>query len=243
MGTNNKANDYSGVDLHAMEAAKNQNEWLMREFRPYLGEHVCEVGAGQGNLTSQLLNESISSLTSFEPSDAMHVKLKQKFNDAESFAAIHGTINPRDSSYEGAFNSMVYINVLEHIEDDRKELEEVHRCLQDNGFLLIYVPALRWLYSDFDKRIGHYRRYHKNELIELVQNVSFKIIQARYVDISGIIPWYVAMVVLKKNLNPFTVMLYDSLVFPVSKSLESVVTPPIGKNILLIAQKREFSER
>ncbi len=236
--SNNRESEYKGTDLEAMENANNQNEWILNEFRPYLGKQVCEVGAGQGNLTSLLLSEKIDSLTSFEPSENMFVRLEKTFPSASNFNPVNQSLSEEPDQWKGAFDSITYINVLEHIEDDKKELRHAFGCLKENGYLLIFVPALSWLYSSFDREIGHYRRYHKNNLVSITQIAQFNIVQAKYVDMLGIVPWYIFLVLLRQNLSPTGVSLYNKLITPLARKIESVVPPPLGKNLLLIAQKK-----
>ena len=135
-------------------------------------------------------------------------------------------------------DSVIYINVLEHIEDDRLELETVHRTLREKGCVFIFVPALPMLFSEFDKHIGHYRRYRKKELTEKCRNAGFKILVNNYFDISGIIPWLLKYRLMKSTtMSSESVRLYDKFVVPTAKPLEKFLTPPIGKNLLVVAEK------
>ena len=94
---------------------------------------------------------------------------------------------------------MVYVNVLEHIENDKQELFYINQSLKTGGYVCIFVPALAWLYSDFDASIGHYRRYYKKQLIDLVEKAGFEIVKISYFDIMGIIPWFIFLRFLRKN--------------------------------------------
>ena len=100
-----------------------------------------------------------------------------------------------------------------------------------------WVPALQWLYSDFDKKIGHYRRYHKDTLASLVTSTGFTIQKIKYMDICGILPWLIAFKWLKLSMSGGKVSLYDSLVVPPERFLEELFEPPIGKNLILVARK------
>ena len=87
-------------------------------------------------------------------------------------------------------DTIIYINVLEHIEDDLTELETVHKTLMPGGRVCIFVPALPILYSEFDKNIGHFRRYRKNDLIEKCEKAGFEIILSRNFDFLEF-PWVI----------------------------------------------------
>jgi hypothetical protein len=132
---------------------------------------------------------------------------------------------------------VAYVNVLEHIEDDRLALQHAYKTLRSNGHLLIFVPALKFLYSELDSKVGHFRRYSKRELIHVVTSAGFNIKSCRYFDVMGVIPWYIAFVLLKQTTTGTNVTLYDRIVVPVMRHVESLVTPPIGKNLLLVARK------
>ena len=136
-----------------------------------------------------------------------------------------------------AIDSVLYINVLEHIEDDRAELLNAYRALPAGGCLLLFVPALPQLYSEVDRSMGHFRRYYKKELIQRVKEAGFEVENARYFDLAGIIPWYVNFVLLKNTFSAGSVALYDKVVVPSMRLFEKLITLPIGKNILLVARK------
>ncbi len=229
--------NYAGKELEAMSFANNYYTALIRLLSPYLGKKVAEVGAGIGNLSTLILKENISNLTAVEPSENLFPLLCETLKEESNKVAVNNYFHEISHSYQSYFDSILYVNVLEHIEDDKKELEYIKHSLKQNGHVCIFVPALSWLYSDFDKSIGHYRRYHKKELVRLIQSSGFKIIKAEYIDFFGIFPWYISLVLLRNKLNVKHVKLYDKYIFPVTKIVESIFSLPIGKNLLLVAQK------
>lgn len=231
----NNISAYSGKDLEAMFFAINYHEWIIAEFYPYLGSLVAEVGAGKGDLSRLLLETGIKSLKAFEPSQNMYQRLGEVLRQDNRAEAINGFL--ASASAEENYDSVLYVNVLEHIEDDVSELAIAYEALKLNGHLLIFAPALPWLYSDLDKKVGHLRRYDKKDLVNLVQGTGFKIVKIRYFDIVGIIPWYLNFVLLKNSMNGSGVSLYDRFIVPPMRFLESRVPPPVGKNVLLIAKK------
>ncbi len=230
-----KMPQYFGKDLEAMSFAANYHKWIMSEFFPYLGSSVAEVGAGTGNFSKLILKTDIKSLKAFEPSQNMYQSLAEIINQDKRAEAINGFFGDLDTGER--FDSVLYVNVLEHIENDAAELAKVYKALNLNGHLLIFVPALPWLYSNLDKQVGHFRRYKKKGLIALTQQAGFAIVKARYFDIAGIIPWYVNFVLLKNSISGGSVSLYDKLVVPLMRRLERRLPPPIGKNVLLVAKK------
>jgi SAM-dependent methyltransferase len=198
---------------------------------------VAEIGAGIGNFSSLLLKKGVKQLVAFEPSENMYHRLEQRLAVYPGVEVIQGFFKDSLSEYKGYFDSVVYVNVLEHVEDDKEEMSCVVSSLKKNGFVCIFVPALSWLYSHLDKKLNHYRRYHKKDIIRLFQGAGLEIVKVRYFDFLGIFPWYIKFTLLKQSMKSGNVQLYDKMVVPVMRCLESIITPPIGKNILAVAQK------
>jgi SAM-dependent methyltransferase len=233
---------YEGEDLEAMSAAKKYYAWIVHTIKPYLGNHIVEGGAGAGTF-SQLLRDvgEPEHLTLIEPSKKTHAILKDRIvsTDKTKVHTINDYLKGNEKRLKGSADTFVYINVFEHIEDDRKELEMISSSLQKGGHAIIFVPALKMLYSEFDRGIGHYRRYNKARLRSLAEKAGMEVVSMRYMDMAGILPWYVNMVLLKnKNLSPSMVRLYDTFFVPVIRAIESIVQAPVGKNVLLVAKKR-----
>jgi SAM-dependent methyltransferase len=226
---------YPGKELEAMSFAVNYHRWIIDEFEPYLGETIAEVGAGIGSVSRLLLGKRIKRLFAFEPSHNMYPLLEEELRQEERAKAVNDFFSPQYAQ-EG-FDSVVYINILEHVQDDRTELANALAALKPKGHLLLFVPALAWLYSDIDRQMGHFRRYTKKHLSCLIKDVGFTLVKARYFDLAGIIPWYVNFVLLGSSFGSGRVSLYDKLVVPTMKLIESAIPLPIGKNVLLIGKK------
>ncbi len=227
---------YFGKDLEAMAFAANYHEWIMEEFKPYLGQSVAEVGAGTGDFSICILKH-IRNLVAFEPSDNIFPLLKTRFENDTRVETIHGTFTDEHPAFQGYFDSIFYINVLEHIENDEAELSHVYRTLRHGGHALIFVPALSFLYGELDKKLGHYRRYHKKDLIRIATRTEFTIRKIKYFDIAGILPWLIFFVILRRSMNAGKMSLYDRWIVPLMKRIEQRITPPVGKNLLLVLQK------
>ena len=228
---------YFGRDLEAMSFAKNYHDWIMEEFYPFIGDYVAEVGAGTGEISKLICKHPVSKFVGFEPSENMFPLLKTNLEDYKNIDVVNSCFGEACGKYENKFDSIFYINVLEHIQDDKKELEYIRYALKDKGYLLIFVPAIPWLYSRLDGLLGHFKRYRKNELGQMIENAGFDLVKIKYFDIAGIVPWYVVYVLMKRVMTTNNVYQYDRYVVPLMKRLESIVSPPIGKNILLVAKK------
>ena len=233
--TQENVGQYFGKDLEAMSFANNYHRWLIAEFMPYIKGAVAEVGAGVGNVSRLILEADIESLAAFEPSANMYPLLQEALSTDKRAQAVNGFFG--EGQVGEGFDTVMYVNVLEHIEDDAAELAKVRAALAQEGYLLIFVPALPWLYSELDRQVGHFRRYTKSGLVELVQKAGFSIVDVHYFDVAGILPWYIHFTLLKNQIGGGSVSLYDRLVVPTMRVIEGLVPPPIGKNLLLVAKK------
>jgi SAM-dependent methyltransferase len=241
----NSAFAYPGRELEAMSEASNYHRWILEVFAPYLGRHLVEVGAGLGSFSELILSRhACETLSLVEPSGEMYQQLVAR---ARSLPA-----TPRVLTYHANFpqaaplisathplDSVLYVNVLEHIADDEAELDAIHNALSDHGRLFLFVPALRWLYGAFDERVGHVRRYTKAELETKLRRAGFQPIVSRYFDLPGVAPWWIKYRLLKSaTMDPGAVRFYDRYVVPVARRVESLINPPVGKNVIVIAEKR-----
>lgn len=234
---------YAGRDLEVMAFAENYHRWILQVFKPFLGMRVVEVGAGTGSFSQLVLEHSITSLSLVEPSTRMHQILSQRITQSDAGMRIktYNTlfVNVADQiKLRQQPDSIIYVNVMEHIEDDMAELRAVYQTLERDGRLFIFVPALQWLFGGFDRQIGHYRRYSRSELEKKCIRAGFKIVKSVYFDFAGIVPWGIKYRLLKsKTLEIRSVKFYDRFVVPAARAIESMIEPPIGKSVLLIAEK------
>ena len=231
---------YIGTDLESMSFAKNYHRWILEQFRPYLGKRLVEVGAGTGNFSELLATLEPDALTLVEPS-MMARKLRTRFSNplfhkVQIFDSLFREVSEDIRSCRP--DSIIYVNVLEHIEDDRSELDAVCTTLRPGGRIFVFVPAHQWLYGEFDRSVGHYRRYKRNDLEEKCTSAGFRILHSIYFDLIGIVPWWIKFRLIKSNhLTPGSVRIYDRHFIPIIRYVETILAPPIGKNILLIAEK------
>ena len=234
---------YVGKDLEAMSFAVNYHRWILASFAPYLGTRVVEVGAGTGSFSEMLLERRPQSLSLVEPSPSMFEQLSgqvQQSHDAvdlqlynETFDRVAAQIRSRQQP-----DSIVYVNVLEHTADDESEIRVISETLGPGGRVFIFVPALSWLYGSFDREINHYRRYSRRELESKCRAAGFRILVSRYFDLPGVLPWWLKYRVLQsRKMKPGAVRFYDWAVVPIARRLEARFVPPLGKNILLVAEK------
>ena len=234
---------YEGTDLESMSFALNYHRWILELFAPYMGSRLVEVGAGTGSFSELILERKPESLTLVEPSGEMYSFLDRRARewaagaDVETRNSLFGAV-AEELRTERRPDSIIYVNVLEHVPDDEAELRAVHRTLAPGGRVFIFVPAFGWLYGGFDQRVAHVRRYTRPELEAKCVAAGFKVLKSIYFDFAGVAPWWVKYRLLKSDsMEPGLVKLYDRCVVPFVKVAERIVPPPLGKNILLVAEK------
>jgi SAM-dependent methyltransferase len=241
-------NDYAGKKelLVCENSLESYNQFIVKEFfrSSNLGKsetvsndnvkqrRVLDFGAGLGSLAliwRELTNFDVECLEI--DTEQLQVLKSRGFVVWESLSEVKDGI------------SFVYSsNVLEHIEDDQKCLENLAYLLEADGRIGIYVPAFMILFSDLDRSVGHYRRYEKRELIKKVESSGLKVLECRYVDSLGFFATFLIKLFGWRSTgnigSPSSLRFYDKVIFPMSRILDRLTLGKIlGKNIFLIAQK------
>lgn len=232
-----KIKKYQGVSiLEVLEGADNYNSWIADQFLAHTKSPVMEFGAGTGNITQFVSRKHL--LTATEIDDELLDKLKKQYLNKKGISVIHYDItkNP-PKELQNKFNTIYSSNVLEHVEDDREALTNLRKTLIKNGRLILLVPAKKRFYGRLDKSLGHFRRYEKDELISVIEKSGFEIEKLYYFNILGLLAWKIRDVITKENeLKSTQIKLFDSIV-PVLKLIESMVKPPMGISLIVVARK------
>ena len=226
-------------ELETLAAMPNYYGWIMQTFAPFIRGQVVEYGAGIGTI-SQHLVPLAERLVLVEPSGDLVQVLRSKFGDSPKVEVVAQSLEQHaGASAPAVFTTAVLVNVLEHIEHDDRALADLFRILRPGGRLLIFVPALQALMSKFDVMVGHFRRYHRTDLVEKIANADGELQICRYFDLIGIVPWFfLNRLAGATRFNPNFVKINDRFVVPAARRLEQLIPPPIGKNIILVAQKK-----
>jgi SAM-dependent methyltransferase len=232
------AEAYPAQYLEDMGAGLRYTDWILSHFEPWLKGHICEVGAGTGNVSIELIKQAVEKLTLLEPDAGLFQTLEKKVSGNTAIHAKNTSLANYGTQFESQQNAFVYINVLEHIEDDVGELELMLSHLRPGGAALIFVPALPFLYSQYDREIGHFRRYTKSELQQKIAQAGFHLEEIRYFDFIGIFAWYLVCKLLKLRPGSGNISIYDKAIVPFSRVIESAIPPMIGKNLLAVAIKQ-----
>jgi SAM-dependent methyltransferase len=231
--------DYASDELDAMARASNYYDWILDAWRPYLGRVVVEFGAGIGTFSAHLLREPLERLFLVEPARTLGGRLEARFHGDGRVRVMRGILeHVQDELRLSGVDSIVGVNVLEHIDDDIATLRAARDILVPGGRLLIFVPAFRFLYGSMDRTFGHVRRYTKPDLAAKLAGLGFQILCSRYMNLLGVVSWLVAGRVLRqRTLSPGAVALADRTLIPLSSRLERWFGPPFGQNLLMVARK------
>jgi SAM-dependent methyltransferase len=202
-----------------------------------LGGKVIEVGAGLGTFSRFLLRGlALSRLFLIEPDPENFSRLKARFGKNARVEIKAGFLEDHVSHLQA--DSLVAVNVLEHIENDCLFLHAANRVLTSGGWLLLFVPAFAWLYGSVDEAAGHFRRYDKPSLRKKIEAAGFKVRHLSYFNLPGILSWFLIGKVLRlKTLTRGQILSYDRWVIPWLSAVERRWHPPLGQSLVAIAQK------
>jgi 2-polyprenyl-3-methyl-5-hydroxy-6-metoxy-1,4-benzoquinol methylase len=230
---------YIGNELELFDKAANWKRYYGNMIKPYLNGVVMEAGAGIGSTTQSLCNGSQQQWICMEPDRQLANKIEEKIKQSllPSCCSLRVGIL-KDQPADERYNAIIYIDVIEHIEDDFVELKEAASRLKPGGYLAILVPAHQWLFSPFDKSIGHFRRYSKARLAQAVPP-SLNKITLRYLDTVGLAASAANKLLLKQSYpTAQQINLWDSAMVPVSTVVDRIIGYSIGKSVLGIWQKK-----
>jgi SAM-dependent methyltransferase len=229
---------YVGSELELFRNATNWKSYWSALIQGYIGDEVLEVGAGIGATTQVLCDDHSGRWVCLEPDPNLAKELECLIADNTLPAHCEisvGTLS--DLAREEVFDTIVYIDVLEHIEDDRTQLELAASRLREGGTLVVLAPAHQWLFTQFDKSIGHFRRYSKRSLSEIApQNLSP--IRLSYLDCVGLFASIGNRFILKSGMPSNTqIMIWDKIMVPLSRICDPLIRYSVGKSVLSVWRK------
>lgn len=230
----NSSVSYIGFEtLENMNQAKFYNKWTLKKFEKYLKGSILEVGCGIGNFTATL--SIYGDVTAIDIDQNLIKKFTNKNTDIK---VGFGDIEKGDYFFpKKTFDTIVCINVLEHIENDEKALENIYKLLKKDGNLIILVPIYNFLYGEIDRSIGHFRRYEPDDLVRRIKNHGYKIISHKKLNFLGAIGWFISGKIMKNTKVTESKIKLFNLISPIL-ILERIIEPPVGTSILIIAQKQ-----
>ncbi|XGV99377.1 MAG: class I SAM-dependent methyltransferase [Leptolyngbya sp. BL-A-14] len=229
---------YSGKELNLFAEAKNWKSYVRNHLKNYIKGDVLEVGAGIGSNTCSLSSCSYRKWLCLEPDPNLFQSLETEISSCSivNCYAQKGTIDTLTN--EQIFDSILYLDVLEHIYEDREEVAKVIKHLKANGNLIILAPAHQWLFTPFDSAIGHYRRYSKLTL-EAVLPDSVEVTRLIYIDSVGLLASLANKLLLRQSQPTLRqIKVWDKVMVPVSSKTDAILGYQLGKTVLLVGKKK-----
>ena len=225
--------------LEAISDSKNYNTWIYSKVNPYLKGTVLDVGSGLGDIVKYYKLADVQKIIATDYSSDMITAFQERFAESKHYHAMqmdilsHNFVEPLSKN---SVDTITCINVLEHIDDHRKALQNMHQLLKKGGKLILIVPALPQIYGTLDKLVGHFRRYTKKTMRNVVSQTDFVIEKQSYMNFFGIMTWFLAgRIFRQKSFNHNACQRLDKVV-PVLRTLESFMTPPIGQSLVTVCR-------
>ncbi len=226
--------------LELISGATRFNQWMYDEIKPFLKGSILEIGSGIGNISRYIINDGLPiTLSDYnkEYCDRL-AKLFPGNSNVLGILQIDLLLPDFTEKYillKEKFDSIVLLNVIEHIADDSKAVKNCKYMLKPGGHLIVLAPAYQWLYCRFDKELGHYRRYSLTKMKQLVKS-HLEIIGARHFNCFGIFGWLLFGKILRKKMLGSEMNSFDRLVF-LAKILDKLVFKTIGLSVIVTGKK------
>lgn len=229
---------YQGNELLLFQHAINWKNYFSKQIKPFIKGNVLEVGAGIGSTTLLLNDGTAVKWLMLEPDEQMVSELKIKMDKNElpyNCQLQTGKIDHVTST----FDTIIYIDVLEHIKDDAEEMNKAATLLNIGGHIIVLTPAFPFLYSPFDKAIGHHRRYNK-KMFQKITPISLHLVSNNYYDSAGFFASLMNKIILRKKYpTQKQVLFWDKWMVPVSKITDDLFFHSFGKSIIGIWKKSD----
>jgi SAM-dependent methyltransferase len=229
----------AGVEtLRRMASVDRYNDWIYSRIEDHVGRRVLEVGCGLGNMTPYFLGrDRLVAIDVLRPSVE---QVRARYGREPNFRAYCADICAEET-YQRlgsfSFDTVVCLNVLEHIRDDAVALRHMAGLLEPGGKLLLFVPAGQYLYGKLDAALLHHRRYDAAALGELVERSGLNVETLGYMNPAGIPGWFLASRVLGRSTPPRLLLGLFNLLTPAFRLIEERVEMPVGLSLICVASR------
>jgi glycosyltransferase involved in cell wall biosynthesis len=233
---NDEENEDAGYRiLRRMQKVSRYNRWMWQQLERFVGRRVLEVGSGVGNMTRFLLGREQIIATEL---NERYLKILHRLFDEYPHVVIERfDLNGEAPSWGAeSIDTVLCLNVLEHVERDDEALGSLFRLLEPGGRLVLLVPALPALYGSLDRALAHHRRYSREEVLVKLRRAGFEVEDSWFFNLLGVAGWYLNSRLLRRTtFPPLQLALYDRLV-PLFR-LESRFRLPVGMSLIAIGRK------
>jgi 2-polyprenyl-3-methyl-5-hydroxy-6-metoxy-1,4-benzoquinol methylase len=214
--------------------------WQLEQVEDALGQRILEVGCGVGGIIDLLGRREL--IFGIEVEEEVLSFAKGRFQDRPECRFAQADIvrlsdDLADTLQRSHFDSVVCMNVLEHIEDDVAALRQMAALLVPGGRVALLVPAGRWLYGEYDRLDGHYRRYNRRMLQNAITQAGLRVTRLHYFNSVGAIGWWVQYKVLRRTIHGEVQFGVMNRLLPAVRFCERLVKPPFGLSLIAVCQK------
>lgn len=223
--------------LKRISGMQNFNKWIFQRIKNHIGKRVFEVGCGVGNLTQFFAGRELVVGCDI---DKKHLEtIRAVFGKRKNMQFVYQDAQKINVKKYGSkrFDTIVCLNVLEHIKDDRKALKNFYDILAPEGKLVLQVPAYPSLYCSFDKNLLHFRRYSRKGLLKKTTEAGFKTVECSYMNVCGVIGWLVNGKILRKNILPSEQLKGFDVLVPFMKPVDGLFRHIAGLSIIYAGKK------
>tara|TARA_Y200000002_G_scaffold380812_2_gene393220 strand:- start:849 stop:1538 length:690 start_codon:yes stop_codon:yes gene_type:complete len=220
---------YDGFELEHFDSAQNFRKYQLQLIKPYLKGSFLEVGAGKGGLTN-LYKNYLKKITLVEPDKKLYQFLKRKFKQNKKIIIKNTLLENINQKYD----VIIYFDVLEHIKNDLKEVNIAKSKLNKKGFLIFNVPAHQQFYNNFDKSVGHFKRYNKDDFLLISKKTKLKVSNLLYYDSIGFFLLVISKLFSLDQSNLKNKVNFWNLLIPTSKIIDYFTFNKVGKSLLCV---------
>ena len=225
---------YTGRELELFARATHWKAYWHDQLQPHVRGTVLEVGAGSGNNVFLLDTLDYEEWVSLEPDATLAESLSRKLIERPRATCVVGTTS--DLPADRLFDTILYLDVLEHIHDDAAELRRAAVHLTPAGKVVVLAPAHQWLYTPFDSAIGHFRRYSRRSLRAAAPTV-LSLVSMRYLDAAGLLASIGNRVLLQQRMpSEAQLLIWDKYLVPLSRIIDGPLGYRVGKSVIGVWQ-------
>ena len=235
-----QTDEHGSEILARLNRAPRFTKWMADTIRPYLGERVLEIGAGIGNLTSNLVPRTVYWASDINPHYLDRLK---KLQSTRPYLRVQFTDASAGETYpEERFDTVICLNVVEHLEDDVNALRNIRAALQKNGRAIVLVPNGPALYGSLDRVLGHYRRYTRKQLAEACEQAGFHVEATLRFNRIGAPGWWLNGRVLKKQTFGFWQIKVLNTILPIIRPIDRFLPFPHLSWIVILRVAEQAQE-
>ncbi len=228
-------NDAAHRTLRRMSVLDRYNAWLWEKVAPFVHGKVLEVGAGIGNMTRRICAQTEVVATEIN-SEYLKI-LRSSFEGHSHVKVCELDLGGNIPAEVGAgFDTVLCLNVLEHIEDDVAALRRIRDALQPGGRAVLIIPAFDSLYGEIDRGVGHFRRYDRADIVARLEQAGFMVDHMATFNFVGAVGWYVNGRLLGRSTVPGVQSRFYDMLVPLFR-LEERFKPSLGLSLLAVGRR------